>query len=221
VRPMAENVAMYPGGSVFSSADDLGRFLIAMLSGAPLGKAAIAREFFQRRTELPAPKEERGKYWYGFGTVTYKLGGVPVFEHGGVRRGYGSFLRMIPGKKVGIGVLANLNGVNLRRSVAEATRLFAGLDEPAAKDEEPRKPLPPDAQELAAIAGEYRHCDFVWKYSVQNGKLVREFKGEKTELSRRGPWYYASDEGQDALFLLGAKGNVEYVHSDLVSAKKQ
>lgn len=217
VRPMAENVAMYPGGSVFSSADDLGRFLIAMLSGSPLGKAQIAGEFFQRRVELPAPQEERGKYSYGFGTVAYDLGGVPVFEHGGVRRGYGSFIRMIPGKRVGIAVLANLNGANLRKTVAEATRVFAGLSE----TQDPlRKPLPPSAQELAAIAGEYRHCGFTFRYSGRDGKLVREFEGEETELLRRAPWYYASEDGQDALFLLDKSGKVAYVHSDLMSAKK-
>lgn len=217
VRPMAENVAMYPGGSVFSTADDLGRFLLAMLSGSPLGKAPIASEFFQRRVELPAPQEERGKYFYGFGTVAYDLGGVPVFEHGGVRRGYGSFIRFIPKKRVGIAVLANRNGANLRKTVAEATRVFAGLSE---THYAPRKPLPPSAQELAAIAGEYRHCGFTFRYSAKDGRLVREFNEEKTELTRRAPFYYASEDGQDALFLLDPSGRVSYVHSDLMTAKK-
>lgn len=218
VRPMAENVAMYPGGSVFASADDLGRFLLGMLSGSPMGKPLVASEFFQRRFALPVPQHERGKYWYGFGAVSYDLAGVPVFEHGGVRRGYGSFIRMIPTRKVGIAVLANLNGASLRKSVAMATRMFAGLTD---KPEEPRKPIAADARELAAIAGEYAQCGLTWKYSVQGGKLLREFEGDKTELTRRAPWYYASEDGQDALFVLDEKGGVEYAHSDLVSAKKQ
>lgn len=218
VRPMAENVAMYPGGSVFSSADDLGRFMLAMLAGAPMGKAQVASAFFQRRFALPAPQQERGKYWYGFGTVAYELAGTPVFEHGGVRRGYGSFIRFIPARKVGIAVLANLNGINLRKSVAAATRIFAGLEE---KREEPGKPIAPDAKELATVAGEYGHCELTWKYSLQGGKLLREFAGEKTELTRRAPFYYASDDGQDALFVRDEKGNVEYAHSDLISAKRQ
>lgn len=218
VRPMAENVAMYPGGSVFSTADDLGRFLTGMLSAAPLGKALIAREFFQRRFALPAPQQDRGKYWYGAGTVTYSIAGVPVFEHGGVRQGYGSFIRIIPAKKVGIAVLANLNGVNLRQSVTAATRLFAGLEE---ESDAPHPQLAPDAKELAAVAGEYRHCELTWKYVVQGAKLQREFNGEKTAMTRRAPWYYASEDGQDALFLRDARGRVEYVHADLVSAKKQ
>lgn len=218
VRPMAENVAMYPGGSVFSSADDLGRFMIGMLSGAPLGKPRVASEFFQRRFALPAPPPDRGAYFYGFGTVAYSLAGVPVFEHGGVRRGYGSFIRLIPAKKVGIAVLANLNGVTLRRSLAEATRVFAGLTE---KRDERRPPIAADAKELAAIAGDYKQCGLTWKYSSQGGKLLRETAGEKTELTRRAPFYYAAEDGQDALFLLDAHGAVEYMHSDLVSAKKQ
>ena len=119
---------------------------------------------------------------------------------------------------VGIAVLANLNGINLRRSVAEATRTFAGIDE---KEDKPGKAIDPDAKELAAIAGTYKQCDFTWKYSAQNGKLVREFEGARTEMTRRAPWYYASDDGQDAVFLLNSSGAVEYVHSDLVSAKKQ
>ena len=51
-----------------------------------------------------APQEERGRFWYGFGTVACDIGGVPIFEHGGVRRGYGSFIRRIPSKKIGIAV---------------------------------------------------------------------------------------------------------------------
>lgn len=221
VRPMTENVAMYAGGSVFANAEDLGRFLVAMLSDAPFGKTAIKSAFFQRRFALPAPPADRGKYWYGFGTVAYDLAGVPVFEHGGVRRGYGSFIRFIPDKKVGIAVLANLNGISLRRSVAKATLLFAGLpDKQADKPDEPRPELAPDPKELAAIAGEYRQCDLTWKYSIHNGKLLREFASEKTELTRRAPWYYAAADGQDVVFLLDEKGNVEYMHSDLVSARK-
>lgn len=218
VRPMVENVAMYPGGSVFSCADDLGRFMLAMLAGAPLGKPRVAREFLQRRFALPTPPPDRGKSFYGFGTVAYDLAEVPVFEHGGVRRGYGSFIRMIPAKQVGIAVLANLNGTNLRKSVARATHIFAGLDEPR---DEPRPPIAPLASELAAVAGEYRQCGLSWRYSVAGDTLLREFAGEKTVMKRRAPLYYAADDGQDALFLLDAKGQVEYVHSDLVSAKKQ
>ena len=217
VRPMVENVAMYPGGSVFSSADDLGRFMLGMLSGAPLGKPRVASEFFQRRFALPTPPHERGAYFYGFGTVAYSLADVPVFEHGGVRRGYGSFIRIIPAKKVGIAVLTNLNGVSLRRSVAKATSVFAGLTE---KRDEPPPPIAPDAKELTAISGEYKQCGLTWKYSGQGGKLLREAAGEKTEMTRRAPYYYASEDGQDALFLLDTHGVVEYVHSDLVSAKK-
>ena len=154
VRPLPENVAMYPGGSVFANADDLGRFLLGMLSGAPLGKPAVASEFFRRRFQLPVPPEDRGKLWYGFGTVAYDLAGAPVFEHGGVRRGYGSFIRIIPGKKFGIAVLANLNGVSLRKSVAKATSVFAGLEE---KRDPPHPPIAPAAKELAAIAADVQH----------------------------------------------------------------
>jgi hypothetical protein len=49
---------------------------------------------------------------------------------------------------------------------------------------------------------------------------VREFNEEKTELTRRAPFYYASEDGQDALFLLDKSGRVSYVHSDLMTAKK-
>lgn len=218
VRPLPESVAMYPGGSVFANADDLGRFLVGMLSGAPLGKPAVASEFFRRRFQLPMPPEDRGKFWYGFGTVAYDLAGVPVFEHGGVRRGYGSFIRIIPSKKFGIAVLANLNGVSLRKSVARATSVFAGLEE---KRDPPHPPIAPATKELAAIAGEYKQCGLIWKYTVKGDRLLRESAGEKTELTRRAPWYYASEDGQDAVFLLDKKGEVEYVHSDLVSARKQ
>jgi hypothetical protein len=102
--------------------------------------------------------------------------------------------------------------------VARSTRIFAGLEE---KAEEPRAPLAPDAQELAAVAGDYEHCEFTGRYSAQGRELLREFKGEKSELLRRAPGCCASNDGQDALSLLGAKENVEYVSSARLSAEKQ
>ena len=98
------------------------------------------------------------------------------------------------------------------------TLLFAGLSE---KPDEPSPPLPPDPKELAAIVGEYRHCELVFKYSVRSGKLLREFQGEQTVFERRAPFYYESDDGLDAVFLRDASGKVAYVHSDLLSAKKR
>jgi CubicO group peptidase (beta-lactamase class C family) len=216
VRPMPDNVAMYPGGSVFSSADDLGRFMLAMLPGGS-APPAVRDQFFATRIPLPSRPDEAGKTYYGFGTISYKIDNVEIFEHGGVRKGYGSFIRFIPAKRTGIAVLANINGANLRYSLALATKLFAGLNEDLS---DPIRPEKPDAAETRAIAGTYRQCDFVWKFAPRGDRLVQTFEGAETELKRVGPNDYISDEGQEVLFLRDAQGR-NYMHQDLVSARKE
>jgi CubicO group peptidase (beta-lactamase class C family) len=216
VRPMPENVAMYPGGSVFSTADDLGCFMIAMLPGGS-ARPAVRDQFFVTRIPLPSRAGEAEKSFYGFGTVAYNIGNVQIFEHGGVRKGYGSFIRFIPAKRTGIAVLANMNGVNLRRSLALATTLFTGLNEDLSDPSRPEKPEP---AETRAVAGTYRQCDFVWKFAPRGDRLVQTFEGAETELKRVGPNYYISGEGQEVLFLRDAPGR-SYMHQDLVSARKE
>lgn len=218
VRPMAENVAMYPGGSVFSTADDVGKFMIALLDGSDVGFSKGAEElFFSPQITLPAPERLKDNYQYAFGTVTYKLGGVQVFEHGGVRKGYGSFIRMIPSKRIGIAIMTNLNGATLRSSLAALTKQFAGLEEEPEK--EPAK-VPVDSNEAAAIAGSYEQCGFKWTFTAASGGLVQEFEGTRIELSRIGPLDYAGPNGEEVLFIRGKSGAIEFMHQDLVGARK-
>ncbi len=120
VRPMAENTAMYPAGSAFSSARELAHFASVLVRGGMDGERrvlpeAAVRDFFTAHVPLPGAGPEEARY--GFGLVRLRLGDTEVFEHGGVRRGYGSHFRFLPEKQGAVILLTNKNGVTLRASL--------------------------------------------------------------------------------------------------------
>jgi CubicO group peptidase (beta-lactamase class C family) len=131
VRPMAENTAQYPAGSVFSTARELATFVSVLLQGGRLGDRQVlspeaVRRFFS--ADVPLPGGDGALY--GFGLVSYPLAGTTVFEHGGVRRGYGSHLRFFPDKRGALVLLTNFNGATLGKARERITHAVFGLSEP-------------------------------------------------------------------------------------------
>ena len=88
VRPIDNNAAKYPGGSLYSNVNELSRFAIAMMNGGKVdGKQlmpASAVEALQK-PQFYLPGEE--KTFYGYGLLGYDDRGVKTVSHGGVSRG--------------------------------------------------------------------------------------------------------------------------------------
>ena len=213
VRPMAENTAMYPAGSAFSSARELARFAAVMVNGGLEGERRVfskktVRDFFTGQAPLPGSDVAR----YGFGLVTMKTGGTVLFEHGGVRRGYGSHIRFLPERRGAVIALTNENGVTLHRSVNRITQAVFGLpDEPPQNEQ--AEPL--TAAQAERYTGTYVHADLV-KFTVTwDGKRLVLKTDKEQPLVRTGPDTFRTEDEQGLAFVVKpGQTRAKYLHMD-------
>lgn len=205
VRPMAENTAQYPAGSVFSTARELAAFAVALLDGR-------VRQFFTADVPLPGGEGAR----YGFGLVSYPLAGTPVFEHGGVRRGYGSHIRFFPEKRGAIVLLTNRNGITLGKARESITASVFGLSEAPP----PEKVLPAlNAAEARRYTGTYTHKDLARATVLwEGGRLVLKAEAERPLTRARGDTFRTA-EGEEVTFVFRpGEERARYLHRDLLTS---
>lgn len=97
------NQAMWPAGGLFSSATDMGRYLLAQLDAGRGPKAILSPAGF---AEL---HQGVGASGYAMGWDTEIMAGVPVVEHGGASPAFHSSMLIAPEQGVGVVVLSNIN----------------------------------------------------------------------------------------------------------------
>ena len=119
VQPSNQDT-MGAAGSVTSTASDLARYMLMFLNkGSYEGKAVLkpetVAEMFKRSmigeiefSEL-APISETTGFYYGLGFDSYDYAGHHVIEKAGALSGVRTVMTLMPDKKTGIVVLANLN----------------------------------------------------------------------------------------------------------------
>jgi CubicO group peptidase (beta-lactamase class C family) len=138
LRPMFNNVAMWPAGSMFSNGKDLSRWVIAFLNeGRVDGKQLLSASLLNQMAQHHVPVPGETDSFYAYGLTVFKSQGLKFVGHGGFSRGYGSMIQMVPSKKFAVIVLTNKSGETMRKSLNRAMELGLGL-----KDEEPQKPSP-------------------------------------------------------------------------------
>lgn len=120
IRPFADNAGNWPAGSMFSSVNDLSRFVIAFMNGGRIdGKQILSARLI---TELSTPRVEvpgsAGRYGFGLSLGLYR--GERVVQHGGSRSGFGSLIRMLPEKRIAVIVLINRSGGTLNKTAEKA-----------------------------------------------------------------------------------------------------
>jgi serine beta-lactamase-like protein LACTB, mitochondrial len=114
-----------PGGGWLSSADDLAQFEIALLTGRLLEPAT-------REIMWTPQKTTDGKLTsYGLGWGIGSIAEVPDVDHAGGQQGTSTFILIVPGKKAGVAVLANMEAVD---AGALATQLMKIALVPPAPD---------------------------------------------------------------------------------------
>jgi CubicO group peptidase (beta-lactamase class C family) len=217
IRPAANNVAKYPGGSIYSSVNELARFAIAMMNGGRLeGRQALAPLVVE---ELPKPQfylpgEERA--FYGYGLLGFESNGVKTVSHGGVSSGYGSTIMFAPDYKFAVIVLANRNGETLPRTRQLAMRLALPLKPDPA---EPPKPPAPDADEMKRYTGKYAHAPQTWEVFIKDGKLFLKEEGKDFELTKLGRERFGYEQGE-VLFVPDERGTIEHIFMGLYAARR-
>ncbi len=215
VRPIDNNAAKYPGGSMYSNLNELARFAIAMLnSGKVDGRQALPVSVVEnlQKPQFYLPGDE--KAFYGYGLLGYEDRGIRTVSHGGVSRGYGSTIFFAPDQKVAIVVLANSNGQTLPRTRRKAMEMLLPLS--------PVKPPPPVAAEtgdLAKFAGTYTHPPQMWAVVHRDGKLFVNSEGKEFEMKKTGFNEFTYEQGQ-ILFVPNAAGDFEHIFMGLYAARK-
>ncbi|ACT01541.1 serine hydrolase domain-containing protein [Paenibacillus sp. JDR-2] len=99
--PFPVNPVAAPMGFLYSTANDLGRYLNAYMSDRPFISPALMEKMFEPVWLF----DSNEGYALGWGTSMEK--GYSVMEHGGGYQGVSAYLCMVPSEKLGIIVLSN------------------------------------------------------------------------------------------------------------------
>ena len=221
IRPMFNNVAMWPAGSIFSNAKDLSRWVIALmndgrLEGKQLLSPSLIKQMFGHQVAVPGEKDS----YYGYGLTVFKYQGLEFVGHGGFSRGYGSMIQMVPSRKFAVIVLTNKSGETMRKSLNKATELGLGL-----KDDEESKPAavaPPAASEMSEYVGTYSHAPQTWEVSIKEGKLYMKFDGKDYAMTKSGErkFTFGEQNENEVVFVAGKDGKIRFLFTELYGAKK-
>jgi CubicO group peptidase (beta-lactamase class C family) len=217
IRPPANNAATWPAGSLYSSGNDLARFVIALLNGGQLdGKEAIpvsvVEEITKSHVTLPG---DRGSY--GYGLAIRPIRGVPTWSHGGSRSGYGSHIAMAPVQKYGIIVLANRSGAGMPKTVAKAAELLLPLGPARAAT----KAADPTPDELRGYAGAYRNGATAVTLKWDEDRLVQIVAGNARDLRGVGGSKFRTSTGELLDVVRGRDGTTQYLFVGNRALKRQ
>jgi serine beta-lactamase-like protein LACTB, mitochondrial len=110
-----------PGGGLISSADDMARFEIAVM-GDKLLKPAT-REIMW----TPQKAADGSQNGYALGWGTQKKYGLRLVEHTGSQQGTSTSFVLVPERRAGVVVLANMDGVNAAALSSEILKIILDL----------------------------------------------------------------------------------------------
>jgi len=218
IRPAANNSASWPAGSIYSNVIDLSRWMTAFLNAGQIdGEQVLPAALF---TTLTAPRARipGAINSYGYGVQVGQWHGFDVVEHNGSRAGYGSMIRMLPSRRIGVVVIANLTGATMSEAAEAAIAALVG---PIGMNGRVATPvtLPTDARRA-----------FVGTYS-QGARQMAVVERDDTLVLRQGtretPLELVTTGGPDApqnervfragttryVFVLNDAGAVTFLHS--------
>jgi serine beta-lactamase-like protein LACTB len=112
-----------PGGGLISSADDMARFEIAIMANKLLKPAT--REVMW----TPQKVTDGSQNDYALGWGTQKKFGLALVEHTGGQQGTSTSIILVPERRAGIAVFANMDGVNSAALSTEILKIVLDLND--------------------------------------------------------------------------------------------
>ncbi|MBO0798064.1 MAG: serine hydrolase, partial [Blastocatellia bacterium] len=213
IRPFADNAGTRPAGQIFSSINDLSRFVIAFMNGGQIeGKQALSQSLI-KQLSMPHVDLPGSEIQYGYGLVISKKRGVRIVEHRGARSGFGSLIRMAPDYRFAVIILVNRSDGSLDKTAEEAMELMLPLK---AKVESKPKPIVMTEAEMARYVGVYGALPNRIEIVIKDGKLLFKGMGHEAQISKlRESRFSATIPGssQTIEFALvpGADGKAEFL----------
>lgn len=216
LRPFADDAGTWPGGSLFSSAHELGRFALAFLQdGALDGKqalpAGVVAAMSQPHAAIPG-----GSDHYTFGLVASTDRGVFTLSHGGARVGFGSLIVLAPKQQAAVIVVTNRGGSTLGSVVQRALEMVVPFG-----PEPPPAPAPRLTEEtLRSYTGVYAGGGWRIPITLESGRLVLEFEGKKYPARAEAGRFVTEGPLSDFVFVPGPDGSIRYLHVELRTLRK-
>ena len=130
---LAHEADRLPTAALISSAEDLGRFLQALLGSEP-GASALLRP--SARAEMLRPAAPSAGFSYAMGWRVGEVRGVPAIHHGGIVANFRGKMVMVPEGRWGVAVLTNASSAlplspTSHRMADNIAALLAGRELPS------------------------------------------------------------------------------------------
>ena len=214
VRPLANDARLWPAGTLYSSANEMARFAMALLNdGVVDGKPALPPGVVAKMRAEAAAIPTTGQR-YGQGLF---LTGDPAYGHGGTMTGYVASVTILPEAKLGIVVLTNGDNAS-PAPIENAVRAAAGQRPPATDAPPPAASSPLPAGD--AYVGTFRNPRrFTVEVVRQGDGLVLKRFGRDFPMRFVAPGRFLVDlprGGTETIaFGLGPDGRADYLQMNV------
>ncbi len=219
IRPAFNNNAMGPAGSIYSSVNDLARWVIAFLNegrldGTQVLSPALIAQLSAPHIALPGDVNRH----HGYGLLVAQERGLKIVAHGGFSTGYGSMLQMAPQQRVGVIVLTNKSGETLPRVWQKALEMNLPFTPP------PPEPVvqPLTKAELTDCPGVYLHAPTQFAIIRKDNRLFFQQNGQESALRKVGDhsFVYGKNDENGVIFVLDKEGRIAYAFDGMYASRK-
>src|SRR5262245_11177738 len=183
VRPFADDAGSWPAGSIFSSVNDLSRFVIAFMNGGQIEGKQVLSPSLIKQLSSPHADVPGSESKYGYGLRMSKNRGVRMVEHGGARSGFGSLISMAPDHRFALIILVNRSAGSLSKTAEKAMELMLPLE---ARVEIKPTPVAMTEAEIARYIGVYGDQPNRIEISIKDGNLLFKGMGREAQVSKIG-----------------------------------
>ncbi|HEV3118048.1 MAG TPA: serine hydrolase [Gemmataceae bacterium] len=166
------SLGMAPAGSMYSTVNDLGRFLSVLFADGKSGAGRVVKPETLEQMWTPQFAKKAEKGGFGIGFHLSDLEGCKCVGHGGAIYGFATTLEALPGEKLGVVVIAAKDCANaVTAHVAhEALKQLLAIrrNKPAPAIAEPQAVA---GEEARRVAGRYVDRDRTVELVERDGKL--------------------------------------------------
>lgn len=226
IRPFTDDVTTWASGSLFSNAEELARYAVALMNDGRLdGAQRVPPEAVAAMRTAHAPLPGAEGCWYSYGLSSCPHRGVRTLGHFGFRNGSGSVVTMVPEARVAVIILANRGGGIFARTAERALELLLPGLAPDTSTEPPLRA--PTAAERARLAGTYVNGPDTLRVGAAPGDslLTYRYGAERYPARVRGNLELivlgeSGEPVQGFALVTGASGRITYLHDGLGAFRK-